>query len=89
MTGSLQKAPTPKSRRAPVVPGAQRRPRSRNPFAAHGSESRRDWQGIAALLSCKVLARCGAFAYNPAQQHPPRLSTMRTMGGYFFVGAEK
>lgn len=30
-----------------------------------------------------------ASAYNSLQQHPPRLSTMRTMGGYFFPGAEK
>jgi hypothetical protein len=35
------------------------------------------------------LAQSDAFAYNCAQQHPPRLSTMRTMGGYFFPGAEK
>lgn len=35
------------------------------------------------------LAKGQAFAYNLAQQHPPRLSTMRTMGGYFFAGAEK
>jgi len=30
---------TPESRRAPVVPGAQRRPRSRNPFAAQYKQS--------------------------------------------------
>ena len=36
-----------------------------------------------------LLAQGDAFAYNCVQQHPPRLSTMRTMGGYFFVGAEK
>ncbi len=35
------------------------------------------------------LAQGHAFAYNCIQQHPPRLSTMRTMGGYFFPGAEK
>jgi hypothetical protein len=35
------------------------------------------------------LAQCPAFAYNFIRQHPPRLSTMRTMGGYFFLGAEK
>ena len=35
------------------------------------------------------LAQGSAFAYNCLQQHPPRLSTMRTMGGYFFPGAEK
>lgn len=35
------------------------------------------------------LAQGHAFAYNLSQQHPPRLSTMRTMGGYFFPGAEK
>ncbi len=35
------------------------------------------------------LAQGDAFAYNLIQQHPPRLSTMRTMGGYFFPGAEK
>ena len=35
------------------------------------------------------LAPVHAFAYNCSQQHPPRLSTMRTMGGYFFPGAEK
>ena len=31
------------------------------------------------------LAQGHAFAYNCLQQHPPRLSTMRTMGGYFFL----
>lgn len=36
-----------------------------------------------------LLAQGDAFAYNWIQQHPPRLSTMRTMGGYFFPGAEK
>ncbi len=36
-----------------------------------------------------LLAQGDAFAYNRTQQHPPRLSTMRTMGGYFFPGAEK
>ncbi len=35
------------------------------------------------------LAQGHAFAYNSLQQHPPRLSTMRTMGGYFFPGMEK
>jgi hypothetical protein len=35
------------------------------------------------------LAQAHAFAYNLLQQHPPRLSTMRTMGGYFFPGAER
>lgn len=35
------------------------------------------------------LAQSRAFAYNLAQQHPSRLSTMRTMRGYFFPGAEK
>lgn len=35
------------------------------------------------------LALGHAFAYNRLRQHPPRLSTMRTMGGYFFPGAEK
>jgi len=35
------------------------------------------------------LAQDRVFAYNRQQQHPPRLSTMRTMGGYFFPGAEK
>lgn len=35
------------------------------------------------------LAQWHAFAYNCLQQHPPRLSTMRTMGGYFFPGPEK
>lgn len=34
------------------------------------------------------VAQGHAFAYNSKQQHPPRLSTMRTMGGYFFPGAE-
>ena len=32
------------------------------------------------------LAQATVFAYNCTQQHPPRLSTMRTMGGYFFPG---
>ena len=35
------------------------------------------------------LAQGRAFAYNHPQQHPPRLSTMRTMGGYFFSGVEQ
>lgn len=35
------------------------------------------------------LVRPHSFTYNWTQQHPPRLSTMRTMGGYFFPGAEK
>lgn len=35
------------------------------------------------------LTQSHAFAYNSYQQHPPRLSTMRTMGGYFFPGAGK
>lgn len=35
------------------------------------------------------LAQGHAFAYYCFQQHPPRLSTMRTMGGYFFPGAKK
>jgi len=30
------------------------------------------------------------FAYNRAEQHPPRIPLeLRTMGGYFFLGAEK
>jgi hypothetical protein len=35
------------------------------------------------------LAQFDTFTYNALQQHPPRLSTMRTMGGYFFLGADK
>lgn len=32
------------------------------------------------------LVKARRFVYTYRQQHPPRLSTMRTMGGYFFVG---
>lgn len=35
------------------------------------------------------LAQGHGVAYNCTQQHPPRLSTMRTMGGYFFPGTEQ
>lgn len=37
---------------------------------------------------CKCGADCksGHCPYNRDQQHPPRLSTMRTLGGYFFRG---
>lgn len=34
------------------------------------------------------IGRVSSAVYNRAQQHPPRLSTMRTMGGYFFPEAE-
>lgn len=40
-------------------------------------------------LTLISLVRRDTLAYNNNQQHPPRLSTMRTMGGYFFLGAEK
>ena len=34
----------------------------------------------------KRLVKARRFGYTFRQQHPPRLSTMRTMGGYFFPG---
>ncbi|MFN7849060.1 MAG: hypothetical protein ACK5NV_03970 [Burkholderiales bacterium] len=43
----------------------------------------------AALEANFFLAQGQVLVYNDLQQHPPRLSTMRTMGGYFFLGAEK
>ncbi len=38
---------------------------------------------IGALAACFFMAQGSAFAYNHVQQHPPRLSTMRTRGVTF------
>ena len=53
-------------------------------FALHQAQT-----GVSVEEVRLSLAQDRAFAYNWQQQHPPRLSTMRTMGGYFFPGAEK
>jgi len=43
---------------------------------------------ITALEANFFLAQGQVLVYNSFRQHPPRLSTMRTMGGYFFPVAE-
>ena len=38
----------------------------------------------------RCIGRVFSAVYNQTQQHPPRISLdLRTMGGYFFPGAEK
>lgn len=56
-----------------------------------GRDKRGNWKNASGrtnwpLADRTACCKSGYRPYNRYQQHPPRLSTMRTLGGYFFRG---
>lgn len=52
----------------------------------HGDRNNAAGSVIVPLAGRGACCKSGHRLYNCGQQHPPRLSTMRTLGGCFFSG---